>query len=432
MAVGGGNAVTPEPLARSPRPVAGARADSLRQHNLALLASTIAGAAEPLSRAELAVTTGLNRSTVTRLTDHLLAFGIVVERAPRAPTSGRPSVPLHPAPHTYVALGAEIAPDYVELCIVDLTGRVLVERHHEYAHGLPDQAAVLQEFASSIREMAAQVSAAGMVLVGVACGLPGLVDADGYLHVAPNLGWGNIDLTSATAARGAGHLVSYRNSAGLAAYAETVAWRRRGGGIQDFLFVTGSSGIGSALVRHGVIEEGSRGWAGELGHVVVPGATSPCSCGATGCLETVASRAALLSRAGFRADDPIGKLFAALGRRDPQAVDAVRMAGRSLGAALSTYLNLVDAPVVVFGALLERLYDHLEPVILDEVRRRVLSHAWAPVELRRSLGGPHVVCEGAAWQLLADFLNQPARWQRRADTALPYYSVDDTPEVTVE
>ncbi len=410
----------------------GASSYSLRQHNLSLLALAVAQAPSPLSRADLAAATGLNRSTLTRLAEHLLAQGIVVERGARAALTGRPSVPLHPAPHTYVAVGAEIAPEYLELCVVDLTGSILVERHHEFAVGLPQRASLLAEFAHTVNELQKQVTASGMVLVGVSCGLPGLVDSDGYLHLAPNLGWRDVDLKAAVRDSGTDLDVTFHNSAGLAAYAETRARSRRGQPLEDFLFVTGSSGIGSALVRRGEVENGTRGWAGELGHIVVPDAEGLCSCGARGCLETVASHDAILENAGFGRSAPLGKLFAALSRGDRRASDSVRLAGRALGTALSSYLNLVDTPVVVLGSLLERLYAHLAPEIEQALSQHVLSHGWAPVQISRATAGPHMVSEGAAWQVLMNFLQRPDEWRHLADGALTYYSVDETPEVTVE
>lgn len=411
----------------------GARANNMRAHNLSLLAQAVADAPVPLSRADLACATGLNRSTVTRLVEQLLGDGIVVEGDLRASTSGRPAVPLLPAPHTHVALGAEVSAEYLEVCVVDLTGRILVERRHAFTVDLPKRARMLAELAGIVNDLAVQVDRAGMSLVGVACGIPGLIDAStGYLHTSPHLGWRDVDLGSAVAEAGCSREMRFHNSAGVAAQAEVRARQRAGRAVDHFLYVTGSSGIGAALVRDRLVEAGARGWAGELGHVRVSGSEAACSCGATGCLETVAARAAILTDAGLPADAPIGQLLAALRRGDRQAEDAVALAGRALGEAIATYLNIVDTPVVVLGGLLERLFSRLGPRVRQGIGERVLSHAWAPVDLEPSITGAHAVSEGAAWLTLKDFLGSPDRWAPPPRGTTPYYSVDQTPEVTIE
>lgn len=410
----------------------GARANNMRAHNLSVLAQAVADGPVPLSRAELAHATGLNRSTVTRLVEQLLGDGIVVEGDLRAATSGRPAVPLHPARHTHVALGAEISAEYLEVCVVDLTGSILVERRHEFTVQVPKRARMLAELAGIINDLAVQVEQAGMSLVGVACGVPGLIDpSTGYLHTSPHLDWHDVDLISAMTEAGCRFEVGFHNSAGVAAHAEVRARRRASQAVSDFVYVTGSSGIGAALVRNHLVEGGARGWAGELGHVLVSGSEARCSCGARGCLETVAARSAILTNAGLSPDAPIGQLFAALRRSDPRAQDAVALAGRGLGEALAAYLNLVDAPLVVLGGLLERLFDNLGPKVHEMIGARVLSHAWAPVGVEPSLAGAHAVSEGAAWLILKDFIGSPDRWCPPPRGTTPYYSVDQTPEVTV-
>ena len=139
-----------------------------------------------------------------------------------------------------------------------------------------------------------------------------------------------------------------------------------------------------------------------------------------------------MASAGFAPSDPVGALFAALRRKDPTATRAVRAAGDALGSAIATYLNLVDVPVVVLGSLLERLFPHLEPAISQQIRDRVLSAEWAPVDVLPARIGPHAVCEGAAWRILDGFIQRPDAWIPFKDDHLPYYSVEETPEVMIE
>src|SRR5699024_7988521 len=91
----------------------GARQETLRESNLLLITEEIFASTEPMSRADLAIRTGMTRSTVSRLVDDLLAAGIVREGSPMAGgTRGRPAVPLTPARKTLLGLGVEVNVDF--------------------------------------------------------------------------------------------------------------------------------------------------------------------------------------------------------------------------------------------------------------------------------------------------------------------------------
>ncbi|WP_460682556.1 MarR family transcriptional regulator, partial [Nesterenkonia populi] len=106
----------------------GARQETLREANLLVLTEEIFAAAEPLSRADLSIRTGMTRSTVSRLVDELLAAGIVREGSPVVGGArGRPAVPLTPARKTLAGLGVEVNVDFMAARALDLTGAVLSE-----------------------------------------------------------------------------------------------------------------------------------------------------------------------------------------------------------------------------------------------------------------------------------------------------------------
>src|SRR5690606_27433529 len=87
---------------------AGASQSAMREHNLGLVLEQIVDATEPVSRADLAVGTGLTRATVSALVDLLVSARMVDELEPVARrTAGRPAVPLVPARGTIVGIGLE-------------------------------------------------------------------------------------------------------------------------------------------------------------------------------------------------------------------------------------------------------------------------------------------------------------------------------------
>jgi len=92
----------------------------------------------------------------------------------------------------------------------------------------------------------------------------------------------------------------------------------------------------------------------------------------------------------------LDELVHLLAAEDPRALGAVRSAGRSLGIALSAVINTVDVPAVVLGGSYARLEPWLRPSLQDELGSRVVSAAWAPVEVLRATLGTEAAVRGAA------------------------------------
>ncbi|MBZ2198086.1 ROK family transcriptional regulator [Occultella gossypii] len=382
------------------------RQETLREHNLSLIARTVMSAPTPPSRADVATATGLTRATVSRLVTELIEGGLVAEDAPlTAGLAGRPAIPLRPAPGAVGALGLEVNIDYLGARVLDLSGTVLGEATRERDLRGSDPAQVLAELGTLGAEAVAAATAGGTRLAGTGLALPGLL-RDGVLLRAPNLGWTDVtpaDLLGGPIPGGRLHL---GNEARFAAGAELAA----GSGGDSFLYLSGSVGIGAAIVHAGEFFAGEHGWSGELGHVCVDPTGPACRCGATGCLETYAGTAALLGRAGLPEDARPPDLVAALAVGDPAARAAVAAAARALGTAVGAFINLVDVSEVVLGNTFAPLTEHLRPELERELSMRVLAAPWAPAQVRASVAGDRPALTGAARAALATVIEDPSAW----------------------
>jgi predicted NBD/HSP70 family sugar kinase len=363
------------------------RQSSVRAHNLALVLQTVAANADRPSRAGISASTGLTRATVSALVDDLIAGGLLVELDPAPRTgAGRPAAGLALAPDGPAGLGLEINVDYLAACVVDLTGAV---RHRIVAH--TDQRLLTPEAAlSELGRVAAEARAAatmdGLTLAGAALAVPGLVDPDGLIRVAPNLGWQDVDggdlLKSVPALADLPIVVD--NEANLAALGEL---RADGGGGQSFLYVSGEVGIGAGIVLDGELYRGGRGWSGEIGHVTVYPDGRPCRCGADGCLEQYAGQEAMTADAD--------------------------LAASALGIALSAVVNLLDIDEIVLGGCYAPAFERLRPGIEAEISRRVLTAELAPVTLRPATLGADAAMRGAADAVIRGVRDNPAGWLGR-------------------
>ncbi|MFC8733166.1 ROK family protein [Luteimicrobium sp. NPDC057192] len=412
-----------------------ARQASLREHNLALVARSVFGAAEPPSRAAVAAATGLTRATVGSLVDQLVAGRVVAELAPSPGQVGRPAVPLVPAPRTVVALGLEVNVDYVGVRALDLTGATVAERLDD-SRGVTgagsDPVRVLARVGDLAREVVAEVRADGMRLAGARLALPGLVDARaGFLQVAPNLGWESlapVPLLGPLPAR-----VEIANEANLAGLAQLPFGQFAASGHDGttFVHVSGDVGIGAAIVLDGELYLGRHGWAGEIGHVVVDPAGPRCRCGATGCLEQLAGKDALLRGLGLdtpaprapRSDDgasdglaPVLEALAAGGEAGDRARDVVARAGKALGTALSTLVNLLDLDTVLLGGVYAPLTEDLRPSLEAELRTRVLASPWERIAVRPAPVAGYAALTGGARAVLRDLVQGPSDYLESLET----------------
>jgi predicted NBD/HSP70 family sugar kinase len=379
-----------------------ARQRSLRDHNLGLALRLIADSPDPISRAQIALTTGVTRATASALAEELLAGGLLVEQ-PLPPTSrsGRPASGLQLAPGGPGGLGIEINVDYVATTVVDLTGRVV---HHEVRAGDQREASPEAVLKAAARAGADAAKDSGVQIAGVAVAVPGLV-SDGRVLLAPNLDWHDVDVLSALRRhRPIGTLPTWvGNEASYAALGEVSATSR------TFVHVSGEIGIGSGIVVDGDLYRGRHGWAGELGHLPVDPSGPRCHCGAHGCLEVYAGQEALLRTAGHAASG-IDDLVALATTADHQVLDALRAAASALGQALSGALNLLDLDEVVLGGIYAPLAPWLVPGITEELEHRVLWSSLRPIVLRASEHGSEAAVRGAARSVVARLLSEPEGW----------------------
>ncbi|MBW6438866.1 ROK family transcriptional regulator [Actinoplanes hulinensis] len=416
------------------------RQDSLRAHNLILTFRQIVGAPVPISRIELAADTGLTRPTISRIVDELLTAGLVVEAEPaRSGNSGRPRVGLSLARTGPAGLGLDIRADSLSVCVVDLTGTV---RHLDFTphralpgHGYgsaPSRRAVadldrtrgggrgldpedtLRSLAAMAEKAIRATMAENLTVVGATLAVPGPVDG-GMVRFAPTLGWRDVDAGGILSALiGTDDLpVGVDNDAGLAALGELYAG---GPELRDFVCVSGEFDIGAGLVLGGVPLRGSRGWGGELGHVMVDSAGPACACGATGCLQCYAGLQRFIDAAPDLASSPQQPAVAIdtlVSNGSPEILAALNRAASALGIAVSALVNLVNVDTVLLGGSYSLLTSWLTDGIDRELRSRVLTTRWSPIEVRPSLLGPDAAVIGAALQAIDQVRRDPNPWLAR-------------------
>ncbi|MDH6115407.1 putative NBD/HSP70 family sugar kinase [Kitasatospora sp. MAP12-15] len=382
----------------------------MRRQNLAVVLGTIAGQGPlaRLSRADVAGLTGLTRAAVSSLVDELIGRGALTE-AETAPSGrvGRPGRALAVSDRGPAGLGLEVGVTHLGACVVDLRGEPRVWRRVERASAGRPVGEVLAEVAALGAEAQAEAAGLGLRVEGRVLAVPGVVPSaePGLVEHAPNLGW--------HAVRPADHwpdpdtVPEPENEANLGALAEY--WQGEHGA-ETFVHVSAEAGIGAALIVDGQLFRGARGFAGELGHIPVHPDGLPCPCGSRGCLEQYAGEAAVLREAGLAgAEDPVALLAERAGAGDPAALRALDRAGRALGLALASAVNLIDPDGLVLGGAYAELADWLLPAVRAELAARVTVRPWPPGALRPSTLGRRGALLGAALLTTRQLIADPTR-----------------------
>jgi predicted NBD/HSP70 family sugar kinase len=358
------------------------RQRGLRSHNLAVVLHQIAACREGVSRATIAARSGLTKATVSAIVDELVAGGLVSFHPCAAGAVGRPAPGVTLAGARPVGLGMEINVDYVAACLLDLSGEVRHRSRGALPNPPPPSPSPSSPPSSSpeaafalLASLAANACAAAdsqrLTIARGVVALPGLVEGT-LVRIAPNLGWHDVALPVSLA----GVPVSYGNEANLAALGELHAT-----GLPSFLYVSGEIGIGAGIIMNKEVLPGTRGWAGELGHVTVDPGGRQCRCGSQGCLEQYAGK---------------------------EHIEEPAEAGAALGVALSSSINLLDLPVIVLGGHLAPLAGLLAPHITAQLRRRVLTAKWSAPMIRPSTLGPDAAVIGAARTVTQAIIDDPA------------------------
>ncbi|MEJ1198519.1 MULTISPECIES: ROK family transcriptional regulator [unclassified Streptomyces] len=379
----------------------------MRRRNLARVMHTVS-AEGPLSRAAVASRIGLTRAAVSTLVDELIRSGLLEELGPERPGRvGRPGSALAVSAHGPAGIGAEVGVDHLAVCAVDLRGRVRsrVVRYGSNRGRSPEP--VLEQLTGLVRQVVAEVEAEGLWPAGLAVAVPGLVARDARTVVrAPNLDWHDADL-GALLPRDLPLTVA--NEANFGALAEL--WLGDGTP-RDFLHVSAEIGIGAAVVVDGRLLRGTRGFAGELGHVPVRPDGPECACGGRGCLEQYAGEKAVLRAAGMEpGEDRVGLLAGRAAEGDEAVRRALHEAGTALGIALTGAVNLLDPESVVLGGALAGLAPWLLPSLRDELARRTAGPV-CPVSV--SDLGPQGPLLGAAHSVMRAVLDDPTVVAERA------------------
>ena len=328
---------------------------------------------QPISRADLARASGLQRSTISLIVEQLIEERWVLE----GPT-GRLPRGRHP---TYlrlnnerVIIGVDLRPVQTTVALSDVNGKFTAQ---EVLATSPNPKTAMEELTAAIRRMARLGK--GKKLEGIGVSLPGRFDeTSDRLVFAPNLNWGVVDIRNPLV-EATGLEVELENAANACVLA--AVWFDHAPE-RNLVVLTVSEGIGTGILANGNLVRGLGGMAGEFGHVPVDPRGPLCGCGSRGCWEVYASNRAALRYYLESGGDASGSTFPTLLARadagDARAAAALNNMAHHLGRGMRMVVaGLAPERIVVVGDL-TKSWSRFGPIIETEVRAQALAGGCPP------------------------------------------------------
>ncbi len=392
--------------------------DKLEQRELALLHLIHSGVNN--SRLELARQAGLSPASITTIVQRLMTKGLVVEAEPAKSHLGRRPVPLEIRKDAAYLVGVDLGSFYLRVVVTDINGNILhkLQTRTEMQQG---RERVLQKTFDFIRQTIQESGLAPAAIKGIGIAHSGVIDSDaGMVLSYPRPGqmveWKNVPLREIFQTEFNVPCL-LEDSVRAATTAEKCFGLGRD--LSNFLYIDVGMGIGAGIFLDGKLYRGAGGRAGEFGHITVDENGPLCSCGNNGCLETVASCAAIIqgvrTALGQGIDSKIRDLASgdmdrisieliaqAAADNDSLAFRVLQKASSYIAIGLADLVNLLNPKVMIFGGALFRAVPQL---LSDPLRRiikqRSLEKSANEVELKvSSLGGE--ACALGASRLIAE------------------------------
>lgn len=379
-----------------------ARPNTIRDINKQIVLTYVRDRA-PISRAEIARETALQRSTVSAIVDDLQLDGLIEEIGTGDSTGGRKPTLLKIRTGIPVAIGVDITPRYTTIALADLAGQVLKENTFPTS---PDADYMSEQIIKKVTKYALEYSNHNLE-VGIT--VPGIADptTKKVLYI-PYFQWSNWDIaeqiTNKTNLR-----ATVDNDANAIALAELWFGEEINRKNRNFITVLVAEGIGTGIIFEGEIYRGDKGAAGEFGHMIV-GENAPveCSCGSRDCWEAHASEKAIIFRyqnqikKGVSKNEEISikQLIKLANSGNKEAVQAFKESARYLGIGISNLIIGFSPQAVIISGNIVGVWELIKGEI-ECLAERSVRRGLPEIMIRASSLGDSPTLMGALSLVLA-------------------------------
>jgi len=380
-----------------------------RSRNTQLILKTIY-ANSPISRAEVSRVTNLTPPTVSDVVGSLIEQGLVEEVGLAPSSSGRRAILLKVVDDSRQLIGLDLSREDFRGALANLRGQI------NHRRDLPLQGRDGDAALELVYDLVdALVESATRPLLGIGIGSPGLVDAaNGILHQSVNLNWRYIDFRNLLEKR-YDLPVYMANDCQVGAFAMYTFGKRYEDDL-PLVVINLGWGVGAGIIIDGQLLHGSPVGAGEIGHTTVVAGGDLCACGNYGCLETIASSRAIISKVRRIAVDNPGSSINNL-VSDPGEIDmstiitaleagnedvrhVILKAGEALGIVAANLVGILGSCRILLRGRVARFGQLLLDPMREELDQRTLPSLARASELGIASVGSDIVIQGATALIL--------------------------------
>lgn len=363
-----------------------ARHNTIRDINKQIVLNYVR-ARTPISRADIARETSLQRSTVSAIVDDLQLEGLIEEIGTGDSTGGRKPTLLQLKSGTPVAIGVDVTPRETTVVLADLAGNIL--KSDEFPTS-SDIDYMNKQILAKVKFFADLYPESNLE---VGLSIPGIADqTSGEILYVPYFQWSNWDIGRQITDQ-TGLEVVIENDANAVALAELWFGADEIKRTRNFVMVFVGEGIGTGIVIDGQVYRGENGAAGEFGHMFVSeNAPVNCSCGRRDCWEAHASEKALLKRYetsnGTRGSGQIDvdHLIALAQNGEARALDKLKENAKYLGIGISNLLIGFSPQAVVISGTITKAWDLIKDEIEEAGQRSIRQEVKKTRIIPSSLG----------------------------------------------
>lgn len=403
--------------AQSPEP-----SEKLEQRELAILQLIHSGMNN--FRLELARQAGLSPASITAIVQRLMQKGLVVESEPARSHLGRRPVPLEIRKDAAYLVGVDLGSFYLRIVITDINGNIIYKFQTRTEMHL-GRKRVLEKAFLSVHQAIRESMVPPTLIKGIGVAHSGVIDSNaGVVLSYPRPGqmteWKNVPLREI-----------FQNEFNVpclledSVRASTTAEKCFGlaKDLNDFLYIDVGMGIGAGIFLDGKLYRGANGRAGEFGHITVDENGPLCSCGSNGCLETVASCAAIIQAVQSAIEQGIDSkireltgddlnqvsielIAQASSDNDSLAFRVLQKASSYIAIGLADLVNLLNPKVMIFGgALFRAVPELLNDPLRRIIKQRSIEKSANEVQLQVSILGSEAAALGASRLIAERILN---------------------------
>jgi glucokinase len=304
------------------------------------------------------------------------------------------TIPLQLDPQSSSAsyvIGADIGGTNLRLALADMSGELQATWSISTV-GLREPQAVVQLIRQGVEFLLRQASLPHTSLCAIAVGAPGVTNCEQGVVIATSylMGWRNVPLRALLEAE-FGVPAAIDNDVNMAAIGEHCAGVAQG--VSDFVFLAVGTGIGAGIMINGQLLHGGAWTAGEIGYMLVPGATeAPIERGRPGAIESLVGGEGIKAlwqsrwseeRTAVSKDATATQIFDAALTGDALGQQVLQLASRTLAYAIYNISLILNCPLFVLGGSVG-----LHPALGDGART-VLEQRRARVQpklIRSTLG----------------------------------------------